>query len=831
MSQRTARRPAAGFRHHNPQLPPAAPARPDNQATFTDDDFWNGLNLELPALAPVAKLYRAGDRSAAATALVRHFRTRTTPKISPYHTDEFWDDWPDMPVVRRADLFLSDRTVVPSGHSVVPIQLAGKPGDPFGIDWSKAQKAKIAVARQRLTAEMVASYEQTGAQKYADGVESFLRAYAASLPFAIDPAFHPDDFASFGGRGHEQLASCYHMFCWGDLLQSKLFRDVGRLSDEFWFWFLKQHWFYHMQFSRFIGAPFRADNHHLMERGVTLYFQGVQFPEYAYAQEMETYSREIIRKHFDHNILKDGAGSEHCMSYQYRCFIRYALPDSVGRLNGRDLLGPARAKKMKEFLLFQGLACQPNGQLPTVGDGDGAPISEIVSQSGAMYLSPELKAIDQAIGTQCQAVNSAFRKAFAKVKPRLPDQLAAIYPIGGHLMLRDGWKKDSNFMWLSLKNGSLYNVHTHWDTLSFHLSAYGVPIIGDPVGSTYGRMQDDARGYYFSMDAHNGLIVDDDILTSYKALAKWWGGQPSRIDSAFSAFQPQAGVDYVSFSHPGYRPLMVRRDVLFVHDKYWIVTDAIDMNFKGFNSVFGSEGDIRPHEYTQPLHFEAGVPVQWEATKHQFRTTLPNSANLLIVPEPFEDMHSGLKIDRHVAALDPAPAPCMVGEIRRETIGKCFFSTLYVPFRSGRNTASGHNTETAPEIVIRPLTPRQGPYRHDEFHAIEIQVGAERAYWVTQRNRANPKRIVIEHENIRIETDAAAAYLRLPRGWEAVGNTGKSGAGKKSGAGRKLPIGHPGLEHVAGVTMGGTFILVTDTRTNTSVRSNQRTRLTQHPLR
>lgn len=588
----------------------AAPeSLPTDQRTFTDADFWAGVNLTLPALAPVATLVAAGKQPEAAAALVRHFRRRTTPKISPYHTDPFWDDWPGMPVTRRADVFLAEKIIVPSEHSVVPIVLAGKSSDPYGIDWQQARQAGMAVGRMRLLAEMVSSYDRTGDRKYAAGVDWWLRALAEQIPFVLEPGFHPDEYSAFGGQGHEQLDSCYRMFAWGDLLRSRLFLTQGVLADAFWFWVLKQMWFFHLQFSRFVGAPFRADNHHLTERGVAPYFLGVQFPEFARAAEMENYARGIIRQHFDHNVLKDGTCSEHSLSYQYRCFIRFALSDSVARLNNRDLLGPERRLKMQRFLLFQGMACAPDGKQPDVGDGEGTPISEVMAQSGAMYGSPEVKAIDQAIGTGKHPVNRAYVTGLRNVKPRLPKAMAAVYPIGGHLFLRDSWKQDANFIWMGLKNGSLYNIHTHWDTLSFAIAAHGRTLIGDPVGRTFGRMAGLARGYYFSMDAHNGLIVDDDILTSHKALAKWWGGQPPRIDSAYTMFDPKRGFDYASFTHPGYRPLMLRRDTLFVHGRYFLMTDGVTMDFRGFNSVFGAEGDIRPHEYIQPLQFEERVPV------------------------------------------------------------------------------------------------------------------------------------------------------------------------------------------------------------------------------
>ncbi|MCX5776956.1 MAG: hypothetical protein NTX32_04945 [Candidatus Firestonebacteria bacterium] len=85
-------------------------------------------------------------------------------------------------------------------------------------------------------------------------------------------------------------------------------RTKNVLSDDFWFKFIKHMWFTSFQFTRFIGSSWRADNHHLMERGTAFYYLGVGFPEFKHERKLEVYARKMILRHFDHKLLKDNTG-------------------------------------------------------------------------------------------------------------------------------------------------------------------------------------------------------------------------------------------------------------------------------------------------------------------------------------------------------------------------------------------------------------------------------------------------------------------------------------------------------------------------------------------
>jgi hypothetical protein len=721
----------------------------EDQRRFSDQDFWQTLDLNYKPLLQVRAALKAGDEAKAKSCLIHYFRNRRKPTITQFRTDNHWSDWGELTIEKRADLLCRNR-IAETARKVVDAN--GGSEKSGGIDWQKALTATHTILRQGAMATLTCAWEQTGKKKYALALQRWIESYVKGVPFVLAEGFHKEDFFLFGGVGHEQLNGCYLIFVWADILNSKLMRTEGVLSDDFWFLFIKNFRFLASQFSRFLGATWRADNHHLMERGTVPFFLGVQFPEFRLAAKMEDYGRKMILRHFDYNVLADHVGSEHCTSYQYRCFIRYALPDSVGLCNGRDLLGKQRREKLKDWLEFQGYITAPDGRQPDLGDGAGPTLDSIIEESGALYRSSVLKGISRSLEIKSK-VNPAFEKGWQATSSKPPRQTSRIYPYGGHLVLRDAWSRKANFLWMGIKNRSLYDAHTHWDIFDFVLCAHGRRFLGDPNGRSKLKKNSPGRGYYFSMDAHNCLIIDDDILTSYRALQKHWGRQPPRIISAETCFADE--VDYATFVHDGYRPLLHRRDVLLVRGRYVLMTDGITMDFTGFNALAGLEGDIRPHHYKQRLHFETGISVRKGKAHGSLVTDLKSGPNLLVVPEPFENLKASIEPDSFLQEGSNAELRgCKIGDIERQTMGACFFSTIYRPFVGSR----------APGVKVSSLTPKRTPYRNDHHHAVLIRDGAYTDLWFVQRNKNRPTKTMVEGDGCRLETDAASVFISRKNG-------------------------------------------------------------------
>ena len=749
--------PAAKRRRHDSltkfyKLPPVPNNVLNDERRVGERDFFDRLDWSYGPLKPVADAVQRGDLEAARTAVVKHFRTRRKPRITKYRTDPHASDWPGLTVMQRAEMLCRNRIASTNGDV---LDADGGPAAHGRIKWDIALSENHEIRRQGAMVTLAEAWSRASSasakRKYAHALERWIRSHIAAEPFVLVPDFHREQFSAFGGRAYNQLAACYMIFHRAAILDSPLYRTPGALPDDFAFSFLLHFWFLAFQFTRLLGCLWRADNHHLMERGVACYYLGVQFPEFQRAAEMEAYGRTTILKHFDHNMLKDNVGSKHCTNYNYRCLVRYALPESVAHANGRTLLGKTRGKRLARWLDYNAYVTAPDGRLVDTGDGTASTLCGIAEESGAMLRSRLIKGVLQSLGEK-GPVNPHFASRWRATGPTLPAKTSRIFPHAGHLVMRDGWKRNSLFLHMAIKNESLYNIHTHWNMFEFTLAAGGKRLIGNPTAATYGMPQGLLRGFYFSMDAHNTLVIDDDNLKSHRALAHPWGLQPTRIATAHSCLNAARRFDYATFTHRGYLPLIHRRDVLLVRGRYVLMTDGITMDFAGFHTTYTDTGDIRAHTYRQRIHFEKDVtarstrPVGSVAARHR-----GSPAGVLIVPEPFENLSIQVGPNEYLKQLDhPKFRGYRMADIVRRTIGPCFFSTVYYPF-----------TGQPPRVTVEALTPGTTPFRDDPCHAVRIDDGRFQDIWFVQRNVTRPTRHTIAGDGVALETDAACVYLSI----------------------------------------------------------------------
>lgn len=722
-----------------------------DQRDFSDRDFFEMLDLEYPPLAAVKACVERNHVPASKAAIVAHFRNRTEPKMTEYRTDPHWSDWGSITVLDRADALCENRSYRRDGRIV---DAGGGPEDLGGINWEKAFTDAHEHPRMGAMATLAHAWSlaQSSEKKaaYAESLERWYRSRMAFSPFVLADGFHREEFKAFGGRGNEQQTVSYQFFNCGHIINSELFRAPGGLSDDFAFFLLKMYALRAFNYTRLIGSTWRADNHHLMERGVTLYYLGMQFPEFKRAAEMKEYGRLTIIRHFDYNVLPDDVGSEHCSCYNHRCLIRYAIPVSVARANGRSLLGPAREERMRNWLRYCAWICVPDGRLVETGDGNGTTLALIAEQTGSMLADPVIKGIADAMGVS-GPVNPNYRAAWDQVEPSLPAETSKIYPHAGHLVMRDGWTKNSMFLHMAAQRDSLYNIHAHWNIYAFTFAANGKRLIGNPTSRTYGRPKGTTRGFYFSMDAHNTLLIDDDNLKSHRALANTWGLQPSRVSSARTCLNADGVFDYASYAHAGYDPLIHRRDVFMVRGRYVLMTDVITMDFSNVNQVFDAAGDIRPHDYRQRIHFEENVRANAGAQESSvIARDVESDAGVLIVPEPFEELRTEIGSNEYLAELNhPDFQGYEMADVHRRTIGACMFSTLYYSFAG----------DPLPEVKVAALTPRTTPYRDDQKHCIRIDDGTYTDYWFVQRDQLAPVEQAIECGSDKLHTDAAVLFV------------------------------------------------------------------------
>jgi len=143
------------------------------QRKLKDEHVFEGLNLDYPPLKKVKSAWLRKNIEEAKAELLKYFRARKTPQITPYKTDNYWSDWPSHTVERRADLVLQKKILKRSKDKTV-VDVRGKKSDPNEMNWDKVVKTSHNFSRQSITAEFVAAWSKTGKKKYLKGLEGWL---------------------------------------------------------------------------------------------------------------------------------------------------------------------------------------------------------------------------------------------------------------------------------------------------------------------------------------------------------------------------------------------------------------------------------------------------------------------------------------------------------------------------------------------------------------------------------------------------------------------------------------------------------------------------------
>src|SRR4051812_19243928 len=352
-----------------------------HQLETTDEQFLAHLNL-------------AGDKSP--RAIAAHFRSRKKPRWSFYSHGSPWHET-DAPgsVIEKADNLLNHRF----RNSWPPHQwmdLNNGSGDP---DWRAGlEEARTSITRHTFVSELSTAFALTGETKYARKAIDLMQSYVRVSPFILDPRFVEDHDTYFGGDGDSTQLTSYRLFRWTDFLHSGAIHAPGVCSDEDIFWIVKQIWFYTMQFSRLLGDPLRRDNPHLLDHGHVPFVVGLAFPEFDISNQLVREGARVIRHHFGHNLLKDGAYAEHSADYQYHVLFHYAHPHGVAKANNVKLFGESQVKALRKWVEFSARCGKPDGMLPAIGDEPGCPLRHLFGTLATPVMDKRIAAMARGLG-------------------------------------------------------------------------------------------------------------------------------------------------------------------------------------------------------------------------------------------------------------------------------------------------------------------------------------------------------------------------------------------------------------------------------------------------
>ncbi|MDP6041341.1 MAG: alginate lyase family protein [Candidatus Latescibacteria bacterium] len=314
-----------------------------------------------------------------------------------------------------------------------------------------------------------------------------------------------------------------------------------------------------------------------------IYIVGAYFPELIEAEGLRDFSEQAMEAAIEDEFYPDFISKELCPGYQGTS--RYAVRSMV---DAARLMGYTPSRILVDGLEsaydFYPLVATPVRSIPQFGDTRAAP-----DMLG--------KTFGEVIDLFDKPVYRWFISDGQEGEP--PEFVSVHMPWAGFYMMRSGWDREARY--LCLDAGPLGKGHWHEDYLNFECYGYGEILIAE-VG-VYSYVTDKWRAYFRSSLAHNVVVVDGlgqnrscnapRVIDSPRE-KDWhcdnvfdlaWGF----YDGLWSHYLDSDGKDAVDLATH-------RRDVCFVKDEYWIVSDRLC-----------APGE---HHYSQLFHFEPDRDVQ-----------------------------------------------------------------------------------------------------------------------------------------------------------------------------------------------------------------------------
>ncbi|MBI3829338.1 MAG: heparinase II/III family protein [Planctomycetes bacterium] len=535
-----------------------------------------------------------------------------------------------------------------------------------------------------------------------------------------------------------------------------------------------------MQFYRFVGDEMRRDNHHLVDHGHAPFVLGTMFPEFSVSKAMAEQGRKTILHHFGHNVFKDGGYAEHSTKYQYHITYHYLNPHALAMANGVDLFSSAQLALLAKWVEFNANACKPDGVLADFGDEFGGSLAYLFGSLAVPVMTPRLAAISRALGHEPGSLNyetpASLAKRFKDWKPSTPPRIglspfftkdrtvgkpaaaalpkpeAVRYPNGGYTFFRNGWSRQADYLAVAHYTDCMPHGHTHWDMMSFVLHTQGVTLIGDPATWIYSDKRNfestEMRGYAYSPESHNCLIMNDDTLKPLKALGHGccWGGYPPK--HGLGLLQAGGPIEVAELWHDAYAPTRHRRFVVHVRGIGFVFVDLLAR----------AGLDLRPHQYSQLYHFEGGVEMTPSQPKAgQTVRAWKEPASCFVVPGAEAETQWKAWRDERLADLygvsrspegKRGPAP-WVAELTRRIQGPSVFTNFLI-------TSPAKDLAKVPSARYLGSTPAKWQFQqHEGLSAHALSLGAHGTLLVA----SCPYGRSLDHAELATDAELAVALL------------------------------------------------------------------------
>lgn len=551
----------AAFAAQPPEVAQMARRIVPEVAIDSDAEFFAAWNLDYPGMEPVKAAIEAGDYAGAKVALKQYFLDRRRPQWKRNH----WE----MPAEARGPA--EEHPAYEAGEKILAHQFEGGGFEvDFGekIDWNYFPKT---LPNGKPDTEYpVIHYinrfghlNTLGALYWFSHDERYAREFVYEVTDHVQSNPAPEEYIRYTSVW-SRLTACVPLIgswfdAWNYFLPSESFTpdDVAIMLKGF------------IQKARYaVVAPDSVNRY--MAQLVAIYNVGAYFPELQQAEGFREFAVTAMRHAARDEFYPDGFSKELCPGYHGGSRSHIDRMIASAKLMGYEPPLDLDATVRATYDIYPAIMTPLLG-LPQFGDTWG---------TGDMQRT--FAAIDP--DRWADPVHDWIASGRESGAP--PEWTSTRLPWAGYYTMRSGWDSDARY--LCFDAGPLGLGHWHEDFGNFEMYAFGERLISDMGVHSY--TLDDMHKYFYSSLAHNVVLVDgltqtraaepERRLTDAPRENDWhtdevfdlaWG----RYEALWAPWEAYYGRGGDWGKSAGDHRATHRRDICFVRDDYWIISDRL----------------------------------------------------------------------------------------------------------------------------------------------------------------------------------------------------------------------------------------------------------------
>ena len=434
------------------------------------------------------------------------------------------------------------------------------------------------VNRHQYLIELGKAYYLSGEEKYAQKVVHLFRDWYQKNPY------------KHGINWSSALEVAVRSLAW--LWAFAFIRDSEAFTEEINFLLQKALYMHQRYLSENLSFYFSPYNH-LIGETTALFIINYLFPHFKGAEHRARRAWNILSKEVTRQFHPDGMTVEQSSYYHHFTLGFYIQAVVLRQLNG-DPVEPHVWKQLEKATEIMMYLQRPDGTIPRIGEvDDGLSIyfrdaaswdfRAFQNYGALLFQRGDMKYVAGKFQEDAFWLfgHEGFQK-YQKLKSQPPVQTPRWFEKSGYLVVRSGWEKDSDFLFLDagpIAHGVrhdeiLSSAHGHMDLTAFELHVQGKPIWVDGGHYTYNGPWEWAH-YFRRTEAHNTLTVNGETQAwNPRSMKLAYAPHFRIVNSHFSPELLTMGVWHDGFSRLR-PPVLHERHLIFIPPNLWIFRDVV----------------------------------------------------------------------------------------------------------------------------------------------------------------------------------------------------------------------------------------------------------------